>query len=1607
MKIPVACSHGSVSRLSRRAMASFAVTFLLRLILSFSALAFVLQARGQVGNDNPTGSTGIFNGNITTGCSYDPYTANAMRRVTDITVAGAIGTYGLSFSRISNSRGPFGGTYGSGFGMPGAWAHSYAWTIAGSLETTGTAPPTSYDVSFADGRYEIFQHSSTLNDGYYHAGQGVAERFQPLNTSTLLAYLILADGGKVEFKGTLNSEWDPDIRKWYYWWTFVAQAIIDPYGLRTTFSYDSNGWLTKITEPAGRYITVNWGTLFGSTVITSIQGSDGRTVQYYYAQQTSNGVTFTLLDHVVYFPGAADSVTARYRYSAPNANYWNVPLLWTCDDPMYAGPMKRIAYIYQTTNNPDGSSPVYGQVKSENYYDGTNVGAAVSTLTVNNSTTRTETRADGKTRTFTYSDPYRTIWTDFKGASASQTYDANKYIASVTDRNGHKTTMTRNALTGAVTSVTSPVASDVVPSSTSGTVTYTYGSSTCADPNNQDANNPYYVCTATDEGGHVTKFTRDANKRVTRIDYPYPDGGYEAFTYDANHFYQLSSHRMATGGTESFTYNGPAGLKDTYRNPSNAGGNPTARYSYDNLYRISGITDALGASPTDVLHTTNFAYNARGQLTLTTHPTDPVDGQRHTITNVYNSDGTLKSTTDELNHTTSYTYDDYRRRRSMTTPTSHVTNYFYDAGGTGDDYRYTDAGVTYVTLPSGKRTHPTYDENRRKSSVTVAVGTSDVAVTSYGYDNVGNVTSAVAPNEQAGQLYAGKSTVTAYDERNRPKSVTDALGNVTSFKYDTAGRKASVTRPNLQVTTYDSYDAMNRLLQQTATQTPDPSAVTKYTYYTSGLLHTMQDPHLVALGTGYNYSYAYDSTGRKTSLTYPPDPANGNVQRSDLWTYDTAGRIGTFTNRSGEVQTFTYDALNRATGFSWNVSGLSVTFGYDVASRLTTVNNANAAISRSYYNDNLLYTETETITGRNADTMTYTYDADGNLALDQWSSYVQNTYTYTGRNQLKTLVVDGSLVATYAYDPDGNLSTRIPNNTTSSTYSYDALDRVTHITHSLVGATRTFDYGYDNVGNRKWTKRDAGTGDVFGYDYNDQVTAVKLNIANPDTTAVGLPTITYDANGNRTQFAPYGTTDNYTTNNLNQYSQRNSTTATYGLKGNLNAGFDGSTYSYDAQSRLTSATKSGTSETFKYDGLNRQVSRTVNGVTTYNVYDGWNLIGEYANSATTPSAGYIYGASGLVKNVIGGNYYYQDGSGSTSHLADSTGHLLEWYRYDLQGTPVFYNFANTQQSASAYGIRHLFTGQQWYSELGLYDLRNRFYSPDIGRFLQPDPSGFNGDPTNLYRYCGNNPLKSSDPTGLSGTLTIYSNYGNAAASSWGGGTGHSWISYVPDSTGIWTTYGTYGNNPGGNPNGLLPNQEGYFADVMRSAWIDDQGESLLNNYIAYMKSLGPDAWQVGFTGPCSTFAAIAWASGTGESLAYRNAGGYGASTPSALANSIKSADRGGNYGYLFPDGSSLYTFGDGGYGVYDNSGSGYYIWDPNGAPGIIVGQDTNGNSIYQGKPVGGQGGVGGSGPGGYGATVGYSPGYSGPAIGLGAPGTQGFGWDAAFSPTEGYSPKKF
>jgi RHS repeat-associated protein len=1312
------------------------------LILSLSRLC------AQVGDNNPTGPAGIFNGQIETGGSYDPYTGNVRRVVTDIVVAGGVGTYPLALTRTYNSR--LGG--GASFGYSG-WRHSYEWGIEDSPEATTANAPVTYVINFPDGRHQTFT-TSTVDPNYKRAALGTRERLQALNLSTMLVYLVLPDGGQVEFKATQNSEWDPDLRVTLYWYSYVAQALIDPYGQRTTFTLDGYSRLTKVTEPAGRYLQFTYTSPSG-LIVDKVTASDGRVVDYSYISVTFGGYTQWVLDHIVYYGN--NTWMAHYAYQGPNVGpAYAGALLKTCDDPMYPGPMKKIGYTYRTANNPDGTAAVYGQISSENYYDGTNIGAAVSTVSVTTSTTRTETRGDERTRGFTYNAAgYLTWCSDFKGFYAQQGYDTNMYVNSVTDRNGNTTNYTNNALTGVVTQIQYPLTqSDTPGQSVRPTVNYSYTGTNCSS----DTVNPYHVCSATDEGGHVTTFYRNGNKQLTWI--INADGGTESFAY--NSFGELTSHKRRTNGYDNYTYDA-RGLKTDYRTPANPTGNATARYQYEGHDWVKGVTDALGSSSGDVAHTTSFSYDVRGQVTIVTRPTDPVDNARHNLQKIYNADGTLQYTLDEMNHRTDYTYDDYKRVKTIMTPqrfygdnTPRTTYFYYDANGTTNDYTDTNSQPTWITLPGGQRTKNTYDENFRKLSTTVGYGTSDAATTSCTYDNVGNQTKVLTPNQQSGQIYYGDSTVTAYDARNRVQSITDALSNPTSFQYDLAGRKYRITRPNGQTLTYESYDTMNRLLQQRATQTPEPDAVTKYTYTTTDLLSTMQDPRLVQINSTDKYTYNYDPMGRKTQLTYPGG-------KTETWDYDEAGRMDQFTNRNGKIQTFTYDALNRCTGFSWNDGGVtpSATFGYDTASRLISADNVNATIDYVYFNDNLLQSETERITGSGywGTAISYTYDANGNRASDDWpdsGGQETHTYTYTNRNQLKTYSLEGSVLATYAYDLNGNLASRTDSNTASSTYTYDELDRVEHIGHALVGVTKTFDYDYDSVGNRLHVDRDGSyTGDAFAYDLAGQVTAVQLNVQgiwNVHPT----PTIVYDANGNRTSFGAYGTTDSYgAVNNLNQYTTRtitgNTITAAHDNNGNMTNGLDTSSYTFDAQNRIISASKNGTSAMYYYDALNRQVIRYVNSVRSDTIYDGWNAIIQYGATNNWTNASW-YGPDGVFAEMNGVtwsiHFCYHDASGSTTALADNTG-LLEWYRYDLDGTPLIYApDGSTRTDGTHYDNRHYFTGQLWYSDLGLYDLRNRFYSPDIGRFLQPDPIDFEGDPTNLYRYGGNNPVNAADPLGL-------------------------------------------------------------------------------------------------------------------------------------------------------------------------------------------------------------------------------------------------------------------
>ena len=173
---------------------------------------------------------------------------------------------------------------------------------------------------------------------------------------------------------------------------------------------------------------------------------------------------------------------------------------------------------------------------------------------------------------------------------------------------------------------------------------------------------------------------------------------------------------------------------------------------------------------------------------------------------------------------------------------------------------------------------------------------------------------------------------------------------------------------------------------------------------------------------------------------------------------------------------------------------------------------------------------------------------------------------------------------------------------------------------------------------------------------------------------------------------------------------------------------------------------------YKYDVLNRRIAQSVNGVVTSYVFDNWNQIEERPSDGRQPRCYLFGGATNEVMVSFGVGYqnyfYFQDGRGNTSHLTDNANVLIERYTYDLNGSASIFDGNNNSIGISSVDNRFLFAGAILLPETGLYDMRNRIYFPGWGRFLQTDPIGFKGDASNLYRYCGNDFVDRSDPTGL-------------------------------------------------------------------------------------------------------------------------------------------------------------------------------------------------------------------------------------------------------------------
>jgi RHS repeat-associated protein len=188
-------------------------------------------------------------------------------------------------------------------------------------------------------------------------------------------------------------------------------------------------------------------------------------------------------------------------------------------------------------------------------------------------------------------------------------------------------------------------------------------------------------------------------------------------------------------------------------------------------------------------------------------------------------------------------------------------------------------------------------------------------------------------------------------------------------------------------------------------------------------------------------------------------------------------------------------------------------------------------------------------------------------------------------------------------------------------------------------------------------------------------------------------------------------------------------------------------YRYDCQHRLIGITQpNGQTASYRYDPFGRRISKTVDGITTEFFWQGDKLIAEHhADSHRS----YLYEPDSFRPLVLLEGFgpqdtkafhYQLDHLGTPQELTDPEGEIVWSAHYRAYG-----QISRLDKGKIDNPLR--FQGQYFDQESGLHYNRHRYYNPDIGRYLTPDPVKLAGG-INAYQYV-TNPTGWVDPLGLS------------------------------------------------------------------------------------------------------------------------------------------------------------------------------------------------------------------------------------------------------------------
>lgn len=910
--------------------------------------------------------------------------------------------------------------------------------------------------------------------------------------------------------------------------------------------------------------------------------------------------------------------------------------------------------------------------------------------------------------------------------------------------------------------------------------------------------------------GHVVIRQYDANGNMTYEKGPRQDV-YRTYTYDYMNrlIKEEEIHDDGVILTNSYRYDylgNKVASTDSYGNETQYVYDSFSRL-VSTIYPT--VLDEEGApyTPTDKTDYTvlNFPYqytDTKGVSTSTEHnihgnPTKVVyaDGSKERYE--YNLDGSLFRSWAKNGVCTLHFYDGMGRviRKEMKSATGEVltvSTATYNAlhllsetapSGLTTTYEYDCAGRVTATTKGDTRTEFVYDSLGRvvKTKEFYGNGNADFfskcqeydllnqvtaewiedsqgVVTKrveYAYDESGNRTQTINVTQEGTAI-----TTTCYDSRGVPVIITDPEGNttVTTVRYDYYNAWGQLV-PYHEVTdpmgnvTVTVKDALNRVANITRVN-PYGQTTQKRDLFNDplGLVARVVDTVITPNAPDRTVVTVtrYDSCKRLVELV---QAAGAPEQKVTHIVYNTLGQKEEVVKPDGVSLLHTYDIFGRVASYSASDGSLHYVYEYDLNDHPVKVTDLvnNTTTEKIYDRHDRMIQETF----GNGLKVSYNYDAQGRPTHVLFPDNTGAEYVYAA-NRLKEvhrLSANGTRVYSHSYtewDPSGNIiKAQMIGEAGTLEYRVDIKGRVVEI-GSKGGRESITEF--DKAGNIVAARTEDSGGEVTTtYAYDD---LYQLKLEQGDTSH----TYENDSLYNRVNKDGKG----HVINGLNQLLNDGEASYSYDDAGNLVEKSHGgikTKYVYDAMDRLTSVTEGVVQYRYTYDELNRRLCKmqlVYNGVSgnwdqqsvVRYLYVGQNEVGAVNEDDVIRELrllgvglGAEIGASVAIE-VDGVAYApVHDHYGNIRCLIHAvTGQVAETYRYTAFGEESFYD-------GSGVGNSWRFSSKRVDSETGFVYFGRRYYSPEIGRWVTPDPAGYDAGP-NLYAYVLNSPLIHFDLYGL-------------------------------------------------------------------------------------------------------------------------------------------------------------------------------------------------------------------------------------------------------------------